>query len=224
VHNDQANRLARLGQYTDALAEWDRAVEVKPRDDAGWYYRGCLLAYLGDGDRYRENCREMAKRFANDRSFYVVEVTLKTCALRPDCDVPQERLRDMARQMDDPPDSGMNSWANLAKGMARYRLKEFDRCLAAMEESQKDGAREGRDAIASLFMAMADERLGHHQRARQTFAEVDEFVKAEPHPRLGNPDLTDDEQMSVEDWLILKVVHKEAAELLKGVSPGSTRP
>ncbi|MGJ5673866.1 MAG: tetratricopeptide repeat protein [Nostochopsis sp.] len=44
---EKANQLYNLGHYEDAIASYDKAVEIKPDKDQAWYNRGNALGYLG---------------------------------------------------------------------------------------------------------------------------------------------------------------------------------
>jgi len=59
--------LANLGRYQEALASFDRAVEVQPDDYAAWVFRGVVLIHLC---RYPEallSCNKALQIRPNDR-------------------------------------------------------------------------------------------------------------------------------------------------------------
>ena len=44
---DLGNALVNLGRYEEAIASYDKALEIKPDQDEGWYNRGIALVILG---------------------------------------------------------------------------------------------------------------------------------------------------------------------------------
>ena len=47
------------GRFTEAEADYSRLVALYPQEQLLWFYKGYLLAYLGETDRHREHCRAM---------------------------------------------------------------------------------------------------------------------------------------------------------------------
>src|SRR5204863_504915 len=74
----------RLWDFARGMAQRElepRVVAAVPDRHFAWYYRGCLLAYLGDVDAYRKHCNAMLEKFGNREAAEVADRTAKTCLL-----------------------------------------------------------------------------------------------------------------------------------------------
>ena len=48
--NSSSNNVSKLGNYNKAITEYDKAIEINPRDSLGWNNKGLSLYYLGKFD------------------------------------------------------------------------------------------------------------------------------------------------------------------------------
>jgi tetratricopeptide (TPR) repeat protein len=214
--------LARVGQFLAAIAQWDKAAELAPKDSQIWYFRGCTLAYLHEDERYGENCRVMAEQFGNEPKFTTIDHTVKTCLLRPDSGVERTKLREMVGRELLAANASQVAWANLAKGMERYRAGDFDACLQSMERCRQTGSDNYpmRNLTCDLFTAMAFQKLGKLELAHSTFDAVDRALR-EDLPQAGTADIAKDGAINTEDWLIARTIQSEAERLLNGAGSAS---
>ncbi|HEX2973458.1 MAG TPA: protein kinase, partial [Tepidisphaeraceae bacterium] len=71
------------GQFIQAAADYARAIELDPTNHWPWYHRACILAQIGDRQRYNDHCQAMLQRFGKSRERPIADRTAKACLLMP---------------------------------------------------------------------------------------------------------------------------------------------
>lgn len=208
---------ARFGHFTESAADYAKAIKLDPQRHWNWYYRGCLLAYLNDRSEYRVLCDEMLRRFEGATDPSILDRTAKTCLLLPGEPSPPGApnpldlaVRALRQGGDDP---NFRAWFNLCYGMALYRLGDFEASTQPLRAALTP-AEESRQAMATFFLAMADQRLGHVASAREKLAEANREAD-QNLPEVMGGDFAD---VGVENWLMCQVARREAEALIAGRS------
>jgi tetratricopeptide (TPR) repeat protein len=207
----RAEMRIRVGQFKEAAADTAQAMELNPKLNTPWCYRGCLLAHLGDEQTYRVHCDAMLKQFGRDGP-HEGERMAKTCLLlagSPD-------LADLSSIVDRKlaVDTGVvRAWDQLAKAMAEYRAGRFDDCVLTAGQAAADIDNPMGKATAQLFGAMAHHQLGRHDQLGPLLDELARYAEQEA-PKFGMEHA--DSLFPVEDWLILRVTLREAGVLVRG--------
>jgi serine/threonine protein kinase len=206
---ERAYLYGRRGRFGEAAAENRRVVELNPTNHWGWFYGGCLLAYLGDEKAFQAHCQGMFERFQNFTQREIGERTAKTCLLLPSDRKTTDRFVELIDRALRPDPSAANPWFYIAKGMAEYRTDHFDEALNWFAQAKKQLTDPTALATCDLFGAMAHHRLGHTDDAQAGFRHALNRIEREI-PKADVDDLGE----GIENWLICQIARREAAVLL----------
>jgi tetratricopeptide (TPR) repeat protein len=209
---EKANLDNNHGRWQEAAKAFDKALELDPNDHWERYHSATLHLHSGDVDGYRRDCRELLRRFGQTDDPVTAERTAKVCLLLPPADEDQtlvQRLAQLAVK-----GNGKHAYYGffqLAKGMAEYRAGHFEQSMEWLRGSQKAtvSSQASFKALAHLFLAMAQHRLGHADEARTDLAQATKLIDAEVQK--WKPD---DGNMGEFDWFMPIIVRKEAEALL----------
>jgi tetratricopeptide (TPR) repeat protein len=214
-----------VARFSDALDDFNKAIDLDPTNHYNWYLRGCLLAYLGGADPapYALHREAMLGRFGE-----VVdgaEQTAKSCVLLPPS---LDELHRCAALIDGAVATGnteLMPWFLLTKGMVEYRARHFKECVESCVESRNTMRKSSLTTVAAaeLFLAMGHHGLDHAGEAREAFERARLIMETQV-PKAGTEDISIG---NLEDWLIAQVAYREAAALLDSgpaTSGAATRP
>jgi WD40 repeat protein/Flp pilus assembly protein TadD len=175
----RARAYAELGQLDKAVPDYSRVIELEPQNAWYWNGRGVTYFRLGQWDKALADFAKALELAPNDP---LVQSNLAwVLATRP-----EERLRDPARAVElaekaakSAPEVG-TVWTTL--GVARYRHGDWKGAAKALQEALKhcQGAAALDRGVGRplLFLAMARQRLGEGQEARQTYDRAREWLAA----------------------------------------------
>jgi tetratricopeptide (TPR) repeat protein len=163
--NNRGTAYAQLGQWQKAALDLAKVTELQKNHVSGWYQRAVLCLKLGDGKAYRQVCRAMLDSFGGgppDAAGLVVW----TCALGPDAGVESVRVVELAEKLAAQNAKNRSDQANL--GAALYRAGQFKEAVRQLDKAAALPA----DSLqpveyAWFFLAMAHQRLGRAEEARQ---------------------------------------------------------
>ena len=207
-------RFATHGQWQDAATALARVIELDPSDHFAWYGEAPVRLQLGDVEGYRRACREMLARFGHTDNPNIAERTAKTCLLAPDAVgtlEPVLRLADQALIGTEGRDN--YRWYLLDGGLADYRAGRFAAAVARLRKSLSPAAPTMYlDATADVVLALAQQRLGQADEAKQALADARELEQR--FPKVGSLGA------SWHDWLRYHLLRREAEALLGGAEPG----
>jgi serine/threonine protein kinase/Flp pilus assembly protein TadD len=202
-----------LGRFEEAQQTYQEALGLDASDPWNWYSDAPLRLYLGDVEGYRRDCREMLARFGPTDDPKIADCIARTCLLAPDAVGNLAPLLQLAERAV----SGTQhhrGYSNflLSKGMADYRAGDFAHAIDRLNQTLSlqgklwDLSDPYREATAHVFLAMAHQRLGHTDQARQALDEA----------RRGAPDRTRSLGPTLNGWLRFRIVLPEAERLVKG--------
>jgi tetratricopeptide (TPR) repeat protein len=206
---------AEQDKWEPAIAEFSKAVELKPEAMTLWYQRA--LTRLAAGRP--EDCREMLQRFAQTDKADDAHWVAWTCALGPDAtaDWPKAiALAEKASQSDPKSFQFLNPL-----GAVLYRSGRFEDAAKKLKEAEtlgqgSGGSPKSSPAYAWFFLAMAQERLQHREDARAAFDKaVAETDKGLREHKEGIADVPWNRRLT------LKLLRDEAQTLL-GISEAPT--
>jgi tetratricopeptide (TPR) repeat protein len=156
---------AELGEWQKAASDLAKATELQKNDVSAWYLQAVLSLKLGDGTPYRRVCRVILDSFragAPDAALFVVW----TCVLAPDAGVESVRVVELAEKLAAQNAKNRSHQTNL--GAALYRAGQFKQAALQLDKAAALPA-DPFQAVeyAWFFLAMAHQRLGHAEEARQ---------------------------------------------------------
>jgi WD40 repeat protein/tetratricopeptide (TPR) repeat protein len=169
VWRDKGTFDCNHGRWQEAAKAMKKALELDPSYHWDWYQTAPLLLHIGDVDGFRRHCRDMLQRFGQTDEPLIAERTAKVCLLLPDAVADQNVVQRLAQRAVTGTEKNLGyGWFQLAKGLAEYRAGQFERSIEWLRESQKDryASLGGSKALAHLFLAMAQHRLGRADEAR----------------------------------------------------------
>jgi tetratricopeptide (TPR) repeat protein len=221
----RANWLLNHGRFAEAEIDYSRLLELHVEDHWPWYLRGCLLAYLGREDQYRNHCPAMLAKFGDSKDFDVLERTSKSALLLPlggGADIEPLTFR-VDRAVKIAPES---TWSMLLAGLTDFRAGRYpqaigwlDKCIAAPADGYP-----ARVIAANAYAAIARHQLGRVEVARAGLERATRQANNELPP-LGSGDLN---RGGAENWLIAQIALREAEATILGRSlpapPQTTGP
>jgi serine/threonine-protein kinase len=169
VDNTLRSDRVRRGHGEEVLREWKQALERDPPQHTQWFGYAELCLFLGDEAEYRRACRDLLDRFADTTDPYIAEPVARAVLLAPPS---EENLRAAVAIADravaaEPTKVGwVYSYFLFAKGLAEYRVGNFDEALSIMTGS----AAKVLGPCPGLVAAMARHRLGDEEQARSALA------------------------------------------------------
>ena len=207
---EHGEALARLGRFRPALDDYDRAIGLDPTEQLWWFQRACLRLYLGETERYREECRQMVARFAGSQVPEVSERVVKACLLTRE---PVGELPALASMVEQSlvQEAGHwgQPWFRQTKGLFLYRCGDYNGALEWLAKSEA-GFKADQWHALEFYSAMAHQRLGNRDEARRALARGLERTEKLLF-REGEGDLG---LRGLENWLICQIARQEAERLI----------
>jgi tetratricopeptide (TPR) repeat protein len=201
------------GRFAEADLDLKQLLQLQPDDHWHWYYRACLLAYLGNEREYREHCRAMLDRFPDPTDGPTLDKFTKSALLLPDgaADDVQELALRAERAM---VDLGPNPWSTLLLGLAEIRAGRYAKAIESLEKcgaAPADGC-PARVVAANAYAAIA---LFHEGRPQESQVYLDRATHQAKHdlPQLDSGKLNSG---GVENWLIAQIALREATMTVSG--------
>jgi serine/threonine protein kinase/WD40 repeat protein len=208
LHAALANVLGAHGQFADAAAEFDKALEI--RDEVTWIFqRGCLRLYAGDEKEYREDCDQLYESHLRYDSPTHCNQACRLCLLQAGAvaDV-GEVLAAIDAKIKAGPTDRRYDWDGLNMGMAEYRMGHFDAAIPWLESAGKSSIPPAATITAQLFEAMANFKAGRAGQGKEQLKAAQDRIDAE---------LSKDGKSNVagfENWPICQIIRREAEALI----------
>ena len=208
----RGDAYAEQAQWDRASADFSKAVETQPADLERFHLTR-RLAYVAlaanDMAAYRRACASLLDLHGRltDSKDTAVFLTF-ACALAPDAVADREamvRLAQKAVQAAKPDDDRHNLLSTL--GAVTHRAGRSDEAVKQLDEALKAETLEG-DALDWLFLALAQERLGHSGEARKWLDKATAWIDS------STKDKPNDESLGIridwQTWLGVQVLRREA--------------
>ncbi len=219
--------FARRGAWAPSLVDFRKALEIRPParwvepDDTIFAMEAAVvLLEAADRDGFHRLARAMLDQFAGSMDPSAAERTAKVNLLLPPPADDLKRVEGLAqRSVDLGHGSDVIGWFHLVRGMSAYRSGESATAVEWLDKAgESDHSGEHRSTCKS-YLAMAESRLGHGERARSLLAEAGELIAA----RAAREDVGD----SWHDLRIAEMARREAEALINPTSSdanGSSEP
>jgi len=183
-----------------------------------WFYQSVLRLQLGDVQGYRKVCQDMLTRFGQTKELTIAERTARSCLLAPAALDDLKPVFQLAEQLVTGTEKHWgHRWFLLPLGAADYRAGKYASAIDWLRKSL-DASQPvpQRDAFATLFLAMAQYRVGQTTEARRLLKQAGQWM--EERARSLEPG---DLGVEWSDWMRIQIVHREAEQLIHGSAPGS---
>jgi WD40 repeat protein/tetratricopeptide (TPR) repeat protein len=192
---------AELGKLDKAAADFDKAMSLGQSDAAIWHERTLLRLAAGDLDGYRKACLRMVRRFGDGEDAVTARLVAWTCALGPEALTDLKAiLRRAEKAATDFPTSVPQ---RLALAGLLYRNGQFAPAAQHLDVVVKSGG----EKAASLFLAMAQQRLARAEEAKTTL---------EKAPKPADAAIT---ALAWDARLAYQQLYREAEKLVKSPQP-----
>jgi tetratricopeptide (TPR) repeat protein len=208
-----------LAQWDKASADFSKAIEVDPGNPWPWYARALVRLQQGDHAGFRKACAGMLEHFGQASNVEGAYATVWTCIQVPDAVDDWTQPAQLAEKAlaGDPNNIG---WLTTL-GAVLYRAGRFEEAAQRLTEAEA-AFQKGKDpawpvAYTWLFLAMAHERLGHTQQARDWLAKAVRDIKQPPPERAAL-------YRSWNRQLTFRLLRREAEALLKVTASDQPRP
>ncbi len=205
VRRNRAWLYASLGRWEAALADFREIGGVRNP-----FYEMLLSAQLGDREAYRTTRRQALAEFSDNSSASVVltELTARAALLLPVEGDEVKHAVEMADRALKAPGTDHRRWRQLTKGLAEFRSGQFESAIKSLELSQQgppDAPAEHLEAQALLVLAMAHQRTGQTDKARELLEQADKII-AEKLPKGDSGAIGE----NWPDWIITHALRREA--------------
>jgi Flp pilus assembly protein TadD len=171
-----------------------------------WLRHVWLRLAIGDGDGYRHSCTRLLQHFGKTDNPTDANGLASACVLAPDAVtdllVPVQLAEKAVNS------SPKSSTYLTTLGAAHYRAGQYDRAIQRLNEAvQAQG--QGGTAWDWLFLAMAHQRLGHADEAKQWLGKAVAWIEKADREKTLSPN----------NRLELQWLRREAEPLVKGAKP-----
>jgi tetratricopeptide (TPR) repeat protein len=214
-----ANAHARAAQWTNAVADFSKLIELEPTNHEFYHALAPLLVQSVDLEGYHRHCARLLARFGQTSDLVIADRTAKDCLILPSSGVDLSavgRLAETTVSLGSTDD--YLPYFEGTKALAEYRQGHFAEAgewarKAVDHKSAPDGARHLGDY---MVLAMAQFRVNHSEEARASLAKGLEIAEKEL-PHLDSDDIGNDWL----NWIIAQALLKEARALIEGSSKTS---
>jgi tetratricopeptide (TPR) repeat protein len=200
-----------LGQWEKAAADLFPGGTVWKGGDDLAFQLACLRLLQGDTRIYHQQCREMITSTArikigfNESAFQAS----RACMLHPEGGTaPAQGVLWAEKAVAGDPKAG---WYIHALALAHYRAGKFDQAVRSCGESQQADPHWGGAILNRLLLAMAHQRLGRDEEARQCMATAVRWRQGAVDGTYKGEEVTPP-AMHLSDWLEFEVLYREARE------------
>jgi tetratricopeptide (TPR) repeat protein len=214
LFRNYALNLLRRGRFDEARALLDRAIRENPNDHENYYTRACLAAYRQDQETHRADAAEMFKRYASAAAPELRERAAKAAILIPDSGYDSAAIDALIDGALNDARGALIAWFTLTKGMIEYRAGRHESALDWLARSRQHFQYPVYQATSYYYAALALHRLGRDQEAKAAWGTAS-LLRDVKIPKPGQNDLGD-----IDNWLIVQVAHREAAQVFE--NPQST--
>jgi Flp pilus assembly protein TadD len=196
----RAQARAHLEEWKKAAFDLGKASQLAGVDPEAWQHLALLRLHLGDEKGYRQACVTLLKRWGSADDPQIFNTVARTCDLAPSAVAdlkPVVQLAEKAAQKSPNDPNVLNTL-----GALLYRAGRYEEAVERLKEAITKSPMKKGSAWDWLFLAMAQQKLGQPEEARNCLAKAGEFMKA-----MGT---------SWDRRLELQVLHREAEALVNG--------
>jgi serine/threonine protein kinase/tetratricopeptide (TPR) repeat protein len=212
--NNVAFARARSGDWSRAITNFSKLIELVPSEPVAYYFLAPLLVETGDVDGYERHRQRILRRFSDATVPLTLQRMLKACLLLPAPESDQDGVDGLARALNNAPPKVIAQDAfRVARGLFEYRKGEYVKAIELLK-NVGPGSRANNPHFAvqaCLVTAMAQSRLGRNDEAHATRAHCTETEDKSAKVK------SRDFGATWSDWLVSQALRREANILLDGL-------
>jgi Flp pilus assembly protein TadD len=194
------------GEWPKAAQDYAKAIELGDRTESVWSRHVWLRLAIGDDDGYRQSCTRLLQQFGKTENPNEANTLAWTCVLAPDAVAdPMVPVQLAEKAVTSSPKT--SAYLNTL-GAAHYRAGQYDRAIQRLNEAVQVRG-QGGTATDWLFLALAHQKLGHADEARQWLEKAVAWIEKADQEKTLSP----------RHRLELQWLRREAETLVKGVKP-----
>jgi WD40 repeat protein len=205
----RAHLAMRSGDWrsaADDYAAWLDSGELDPGH--AWLGGARALLMVGDREGYRRLCTSLLARRAQDPGRIQDPLAARALTLAPGGASDADQLIGIAER--GLADWQGNPWAELTLGLAHYRAGHWEQALACARKSmERDPARAW---TCWPLLAMASDRLGHHEAARRWLEQAAAHLDRAARQRAAGTSAP----LFEDDWPDFQIPYAEARDVSEG--------
>ena len=216
-YRNRSKQLCVAGRFADSAASYCRALELDPRDDWQWYQAACVSLYVGDEGHYRQACSVLLDRASDTSNAQLMEWASRCCTMAPNAVQDFGALKQTAERSIQ--GTEQHPWYRnfvLGKAATEYRAGHYESAVGWLEQFTPDVDGTCWDATALAVGALAHDRLGHSQLAREWLAAAQDIVAVKSADDIG--------AWYWFDWLQSEIFCREAEQQLQVRSVDRSEP
>jgi tetratricopeptide (TPR) repeat protein len=212
VQNGMAQAARR--DWAKAAAFYGRMTGRRIEDSDLWFEHAALLHLSGDRAGYAKACARMVKEYGQTSDLRPYHVA-RACTLAPDA-VMDLALPGQLADAELKTHAG-KFWSLTEQGALHYRAGRFQQAAALFEQSLLADSKPGRAVLNWLWLALANQRLGKPEEARQWLDRATTWLDQFPD---GMPKDADQKYgLHLHNWLEAHVLRREADALIRPTNP-----
>jgi tetratricopeptide (TPR) repeat protein len=214
IRIDRGDAYAELGRWDQAAADFEKAVAEgaeRPNFDARTRLAHVRLA-MDNHAAYRQACADLLAHLGPEDGPNSAASVAWTCVLAPNAVADREALVRLAEQVFKGAENFPDPHRYLQTlAAASYRAGRFEEAVKHLDAGMAAHGKWG-DAADWLLLALAHQRLGHADEARNWLDKAVRWLDASTQDKPA--DNTLGSHIDWETWLALRVLRREAEEVL----------
>jgi tetratricopeptide (TPR) repeat protein len=199
----RGSTYAELGQWEKAAADFVKVTEFKEAPAAAWHQHALLRLQLGDRAGLQKCCTTMLQKFSRNHDDATAYFVALTCVVVPGAvektDLPLQLAEELVKK--DP----KQSTSLFLFGALLYRAGKDEEAVRRLNEAVE--ATNGGRILHWLFLALAHQRLGHADEARQWLGKAGSWI--DKHIEKGQ-EVAPGVRISWSDRLMIQQLRQEA--------------
>jgi tetratricopeptide (TPR) repeat protein len=204
--------MGRQGKWKEAVADASTLMQYQPKDYYWPYNLAALLVMTHNRTGYEQLCQRIPVAFAETTNPYIAQRIAEGCLLLPNSGVDLKLLGQLATRAMTLGNS--DGYFQPCKALSEYRRGNFSEAMEVASKALK-GSEPFARAKGCGVLVMAQWQLGQKDAARATLSEGNKLA----------PDIPSNQAMDLGDkwmdWLVARILLKEATELMANESaPG----
>jgi tetratricopeptide (TPR) repeat protein len=218
VYAARATFLIRLGRWREAADDFEQERKLAQPDRLNYFKVSNCRLLAGDVAGHQQLCREMVAQFRETSDANVADSVCKICLLGPsEINLTKLPITLLREATSDPQQKDNRHWFVACCALIAYREGNYEKSVDWTKEMPEFKTQSG--ALALVVRALAEQRLGQVDQARETLAQAETVIPPELRglgaegyvgPLPASPGSVG------HDWLAPEILRREAEKLIRG--------